>query len=84
MGGYQDLGELQQGQSAVIRGISDRCPPDIRQRLTDLGFLNGAAISVQGVSPLGDPTAYLIYDTLFSLRKEDARFILIDLKEEAI
>ncbi len=77
----QHLGLLRKGQVAVITGIVSECKGEIRQRLLDLGFVKGAEISVQNISPLNDPVAYGIHDTLISLRKEDALNVLIEIKE---
>lgn len=75
-----DLGLLEKGQVAVITGLSALCKPDIRQRLLDLGFVRGAEISIQNISPLNDPIAYSIHDTQISLRRADAAHIFITLK----
>ena len=75
----QHLGLLKKGQTAVITGMSPNCTGEIRQRLLDLGFVKGAEISIQNISPLNDPVAYIIFDTLISLRKEDAAKILIEI-----
>lgn len=71
------LGLLKKGQTAVIVGLSDNCNREIKERLLDLGFVRGAHIAVQNVSPLNNPTAYNIHDTIISLRNEDARHVLI-------
>ncbi len=73
------LGMLQQGQFARIIGLSATCKKEVRQRLLDLGFVRGAEISIQNVSPLKDPIAYNIHNTLISLRSEDAVNVLIEL-----
>jgi len=71
------LGLLKKEQSATILGISEDCNWEVRQRLLDLGFVKGTEIYVQNISPLGDPIAFNIRNTLISLRNEDARKILI-------
>lgn len=78
-----NLSDLKYGESAVIIGISADCNNNIRQRLLDLGFVKGADVSVQNISPMGDPVAYCIHDTLIALRNEDARFIQIKNKEKS-
>ena len=42
------------------------------------GFLPGSEIACLLVSPLGDPRAYWICDTLIALRGRDARHIELD------
>lgn len=73
------LGLLKQGQKANIVGLSSDCKREVRQRLLDLGFVRGAEISIQNISPLRDPIAYNIHNTLISLRSEDAVNVLIEL-----
>lgn len=73
---------LEKGESSRIIGISPECKGEIRQRLLDLGFINGARISILTISPLQDPTAYALHNTIIALRKEDARMIMIE-KEKA-
>lgn len=69
------LADLKMGDSAVITRISSNCENHIRQRLLDLGFVKGAQVSVQNISPLGDPVAYCIHETLIALRREDALLV---------
>ncbi|SFA58499.1 ferrous iron transport protein A [Anoxybacillus pushchinoensis] len=44
----------------------------MRYRLLDLGFVPGAVISVQQKSPLGDPTAFRVNNTMIALREEES------------
>ncbi len=74
------LASLEKGQSAVITGFAPECRQEVRQRLLDLGFVRGSSISVENVSPLGDPVAYNIHNTQIALRKEDALCVLINLE----
>lgn len=46
-----------------------------RRRLMDLGVLPGAEIVVEGTSPLGDPTAYVIRGAVIALRRVQAKGI---------
>ncbi|MDQ0477652.1 FeoA family protein [Chryseobacterium sp. MDT2-18] len=77
----KNLGILQKDQIAEIIGLSTNCSREVRQRLQDLGFVRGSEITVQNISPLGNPIAYSIHDTLISLRNEDAQNVLIEVKE---
>ncbi len=72
------LADLKLGNSALINGIKPECDSDVRQRLLDLGFVKGAEVNVKNISPLGDPVAYYIHETLIALRKEDALMVCID------
>jgi Fe2+ transport system protein FeoA len=53
-----------------------------RRRLMDLGVLPGTEIVADVISPLGDPTAYLIRGALVALRRTQARRIHIATPEE--
>lgn len=75
------LGELKIGKTATITGISEQCKGETRQRLLDLGFVKGFKVTTQSISPLNDPIAYNIHNTIIALRKNDARNILIEVKE---
>ena len=82
MGINQSLALLTKGQVAIITGILSDCNREVRQRLLDLGFVRGAEISIHNISPLKNPIAYNIHDTLISLRNEDARNVLIEIKDK--
>ena len=41
----------------------------------DLGFTEGAKVTVIRKSPIGDPTAYRIRGAVIALRKEEAALI---------
>lgn len=71
------LSDLKRGELAQIIGISPKCKGDPRKRLLDLGFVRGTDISVQNVSPMGNPIAYNIRNTLIALRNEQANLIFI-------
>ena len=81
MKSQQTLATLKKGETAIIKGISENCKDDMRQRLLDLGFVKRVEVTIQSVSPLNNPVAYNIHNTLISLRKEDASNILIEIKE---
>jgi len=75
-----NLSELKIGDKGVIKGIAADCSKEAHQRFLDLGFVAGAVISVHSISPLKDPVAYSIYNTIISLRGEDAKMILLEAK----
>lgn len=49
----------------------------LKRRLLDLGFIPGTKIEVAFSSPLGDPRAYYIRDTLLALRANEAKYIMV-------
>lgn len=73
----EKLTDLKIGERALISGIDETCNKERRQRFLDLGFVKGAEIFIETISPLRDPVAYNLHDTLISLRREDAKMIFI-------
>lgn len=51
------------------------CGGEIRRRLCELGFYDGAVIECVGRSPLGEPFAYMIGGAIFAIRRSDAEMI---------
>lgn len=49
----------------------------LRRRILDLGIVPGTMIQCIRRGPSGDPTAYLVRETLIALRREDAAQILV-------
>ncbi|MTG98954.1 MULTISPECIES: ferrous iron transport protein A [Myroides] len=74
------LSELHKGTIAKIVGIEKGCAREVHQRFLDLGFVPGAEIAVHNISPLKDPVAYTIHNTLISLRREDANMVLVSIE----
>jgi len=71
------LDQLKSGQTAVV--VQLFCTGANRRRLMDLGILPGTRLEVALRSPLGDPVAYRVRDTVIALRRAQAREIAIDL-----
>ncbi|WP_409294929.1 ferrous iron transport protein A [Peribacillus sp. SCS-26] len=44
----------------------------MRRRLMDLGFVPGAVVQVVRKSPLGDPVAFRVSQTVIALRKQES------------
>ena len=72
------LADLKPGEKGKVTALSPRCRGAERRRLLDLGVVPGTVIEADMVSPSGDPTAYLVRDTLIALRKEQAELINIE------
>lgn len=77
----KDLTSLKNKDSAIIKGFSQYCNVVMRDRLLDLGFVPGTRVFRIRTSPLGDPVAYSVHNTVISLRHEDAEVILIENNE---
>lgn len=71
------LSSLKENEAAHILGISKESRGDNRRRLLDLGFVKGTEISIDLMSPMKDPIAYLVKGTSIALRKDQASKILI-------
>ena len=60
----------------------------IRRRIMDLGITKGVEIYIRKVAPLGDPFEMTVRGYELSLRKEDAKMVLVEKlssnKEEVI
>ena len=73
------LDQLQRGQEAKVLSLSPRLRGQERRRLMDLGMLPGTSIRAEVSSPMGDPMAYRVRDSLIALRSEQARCIHVEL-----
>ena len=71
------LSSLKEDETAKIVGISKESRGEGRRRLLDLGFVKGTPISIDLMSPLRNPTAYLVKGTSIALRIDQASKILI-------
>ena len=70
------LSELSVGERGRVLEL--RCDGAIRRRFSDLGIISGAVIECVGVSPMGDPMAYLIRGKTVAIRKTGARGISLE------
>jgi Fe2+ transport system protein FeoA len=53
---------------------------DLRRRLLEMGFCNGANVEVVRRAPLGDPIEFRLRGYHLSLREEQAKFVQISTK----
>ncbi len=74
---FKTLDELNLNEEAEIIGISKSLIGQQRRRLLDFGFVPGSQIRAVLRAAGGDPTAYLIRDTIVALRKDIALKIFI-------
>ena len=72
------LSELKPGEKAKVKEIREDKSTD-RQRLSDLGIIEGTKIEVLYQSPFGNPAAYLVRGTVFALRNETAGNIGVEM-----
>ncbi len=69
------LDHLVVGKEAIIEEIF--CTGSMRRRLLDIGLTPGSKINCVGISPCGDPKAFLIRGAVIALRNEDSSQIRI-------
>ena len=62
-----NLTQIEPGETVIVEEIPKENA--VMQRLRDLGLTEGMAITCVGRSPLGDPSAYLIFSGLGMLSK---------------
>lgn len=79
--GEEYLSSLEPGLRARVLGLTPACRGPQRRRLLDLGFVPGTEISVELVSPGGDPIAFRVRGTVIALRREQARHVRITMLE---
>ena len=72
------LNKLDVGEIATVNGIF--AEKEMRQRLEDLGIVEGTQIKCLMKSPLGDPTAFLIRGSVIALRREDSKNIGVSVR----
>jgi len=68
------LSKIKIGEKAKVV----RLESNDKQRLVDLGIIEGTEIEVLYKSPFGNPTAYLIRGTVFALRDDTAEKIVVE------
>ncbi len=72
------LADAAPGETVRVLEISPVCQGAQRRRLLDLGVVRGTRITPELVSAPGDPVAYRIRGALIALRREQARWILVE------
>ncbi len=71
------LAELKVGEEGKINSIQNN---ELMLKLMEMGCLPGENIKVEFIAPLGDPIAISVSGYQLSLRKEDAKAIIIENK----
>lgn len=70
------LKDARVGETVKVVKVEGEGP--IRRRIMDLGITKGAVIYVRKVAPLGDPFELTVRGYELSLRKEDAKMIVVE------
>jgi Fe2+ transport system protein FeoA len=72
------LSQLGKGcRGFVVSVEGDR---DLRRRLLEMGFCNGAQVEMVRRAPMGDPIEYKLRGYCLSLRADQAQFVQVRLK----
>lgn len=72
------MNELKVGEKGIVAQINSK--NDLKRRLLDIGLVSGGEIECVGVSPLGDPSAYLIKGAVIAVRDKDCRKIIVNVQ----
>lgn len=71
------LDQLARGQRAtIVRIAGERAT---RRRLLDMGLVTGETVTLTAIAPLGDPLELMVKGYRLSLRKAEARQIVVEL-----
>ena len=74
------LDRMLPGEGGRVHGYQE--PKELHHRLKELGLVEGTHLRVRRCAPLGDPMELSIRGYHLSIRKEDARHILVIRDEE--
>lgn len=69
------LSELKAGQKGRIQGFETS---DLELKLMEMGCIPGEMVVVEKIAPLGDPISIRIAGYSLSLRKDEAKQILLE------
>lgn len=69
------LGSLMPGESARVRKVVPE--GSVTRRLQDLGVIENTTVTCVGISPMGDPKAFLIRGAVIALRNKDIQGIQV-------
>jgi Fe2+ transport system protein FeoA len=67
-----------QKSGKVYRVEAVRGDPELKRRLLSMGVLPGTEISLEAIAPLGDPIEIKVRGYRLSLRKEEARAVVVE------
>ena len=67
------------GETGIVKKVSGE--GNIRRRLFDMGITPGAEIFMRKRAPLGDPIEITVRNYELTLRKTEAKCILLEVKE---
>lgn len=71
----KSLCDMKVGEKCVVHKLNTN--GSMRRRFLDIGLIENTSVECVGISPCGDPSAYLIRGAVIAIRSEDSRDILI-------
>lgn len=74
------LAELAVGQEATILAVGGE--GTLRRRLLDMGLTPHTKVRIEKIAPMGDPFEMTVRGYSLTLRKEDAKQIEIEVKDQ--
>ncbi|MDX9863734.1 MAG: FeoA domain-containing protein [Anaerolineaceae bacterium] len=75
----QTLNNLKVGQRGIVVSVKSSGP--IKRRMMDMGLVPGSEVRVLRVAPLGDPIEFEVKGYSLSLRKSEAKNIIVELAD---
>ncbi|QSX05020.1 ferrous iron transport protein A [Sedimentibacter sp. zth1] len=70
------LKDIKVGETVKVKRLNGEGA--IKRRIMDMGFTNGAEVFVRKFAPLGDPIQINIRGYELTLRKADAKMIIVE------
>ena len=74
------LDEFKVGETGLIKKVEGE--GRLRRRLFDMGVTPGATVYLRKKAPLGDPLEVTIRGYELTLRKSEAAFVVLEVKED--
>lgn len=71
------LHDLRPGETAAVKCLNSKGA--LHRRLLDMGMVEGTKIECLGVSPGGDPKAFLIRGAMLAIRDRDCGEIMVNI-----
>ena len=75
MNNEYSLKDIKPGERARVKRLNST--GGIRRRLLDIGLIEDTEVECVGISPAGDPMAFLIRGAVIAIRLEDCEKILL-------
>ena len=74
------LSKLKKGQNAIVVRVGGKGA--VKRRMMDMGMVPGSEIRVVRIAPFGDPIEFNVKGYNLSLRKSEAKDIIVEMVEE--